>query len=319
MRRQANNLFKHSNIFLRFIRLEKVKGFHSVQVLDCRHVRAEKQAADGKIRNYFWCGDWKAKKREEFPIKKIPAYDPGAKKPQNEFILHLGDDLLTDNYYFVPMWWGGRKWIELANRIPIFHLSNLNHGYLIRYHVEIPKDYFYDRTAAQQATNNPDALKKVRQDESEARKKFMEKVNSLFAGEANAGRALFTEYEINRQIQKDYPGIKIHSIETDIKDEALLKLWQCSNDANIAAQGTHPAMAASQTQGKLSSGSEIQNANAIFIATQTPEPRRIMTKFYYVLRKEFEPTSDIEVGFRDIVVAQLNQEKTGMQEVAAAA
>lgn len=315
LRRAAGNLFFHANIFTEFIR-DNAGRILSIKLLESRNTRAEKQDVSGKIKNYFWCGNWKSSKRDEFPIEKIPAFDPLAKKPQPKFLLATGDDLIDDGYYCEPTWWGGRKWIELANKIPVFHIGNLENGYLIRYHIEIPKDYFYDKSAAATAQNNEDQKTKLLDAERSARQEFIKLVNSLLAGENNAGRTLFTDYEINKQIGKDYPGIKITPITTDLKDKALLELFEKSNDANISGQGVHPAMAAIQTQGKLSSGSEIRNAYMMYLAIKTPENRRILLEALELVAKTNNWPADLKMGFRDIEITTLDENPKGAQPAA---
>lgn len=314
LRIACKNLFLHANVFTEVIR-DKAGRVHSIKALESRHVRAGEQGPDGKIKNYYWCGNWKSTKREQFPIIKIPAYDPLATKPQPKFIFATGDDLITDDYYCEPAWWGGRKWIELSNKIPVFHIGNLENGYLIRYHIEIPKGYFWDKTAAAQAINDPTAMKKLYEAEENARAEFMRRVDDLLAGEDKAGRTLFSEYEINAQIGKDYPGIKITPINTDLKDKALLDLFDKSNDANISGQGVHPAMAAIQTQGKLSSGSEIRNAYMMYLAIKTPANRDILTEAI-MLETENQPwAKGLRMGFRDLEITTLDVNPSGKQDV----
>lgn len=311
----AKNLFMHANVFTRFTLENNNKGrVYEVRAMECRHVRAEKQNNKGVIGNYFWRGSWKSSRNGDFPVSKIPAYDPTANNKQ--FMLHLGDNLLYDDYYYIPTYWGGRKWIELANYIPVFHLGNMKNGYLIRYHVQIPKDYFFDRTAFAQAQTE-DQKKKVMSNESKAREKFIEKVNKILAGADNAGRTLFTEYEVNKQVQKEYPGIKITAIETDIKDEALLKLFERSNDANISGQGVPPPLAAIQTQGKLSSGSEIRNAHTMYTAIKTPTNRAILLKPLEMVKAANSSSSemDIHIGIKDIQITTLDDNPAGSQMV----
>lgn len=314
LRTSAKNLFLHGNVFTGF---ERLKGgpVTVLKAYESRHVRAEKQDTAGKVNRFFWCGNWKTKKRDQFPIMAVPVFDE-TKRPVAA-MMHVFDDLLHDDYYGIPTWWGGRKWIELANLIPLFHLGNINNGYLLRYHIEIPKDYFWDKTASAQAQTE-ELKKNLFQQEKDARADFIKKVNDLLAGADNAGRALFTEYEINKQIGKDFPGIKITAISTDIKDEALLKLFQHSNDANMSGQGVPPALAAIQTAGKLSSGSEIRNSYQMYLAIKTPENRRILLKPLDTVRRLNGWGDDLEIGFRDIEITTLDENPKGAQPVAAA-
>lgn len=310
----AKNLLVHANVFTEFIR-DKGGGIYSIESKECRHIRAQAMDEAGMIKNYFWRGNWKPNKAKDgvdFPIRAIPNYT-GEKSKQNKFLLHSGDDLLSDEYYFIPTWWGGKSWIELSNRIPVFHQSNLAHGYNIRYHIEIPKDYFFDNTSTQ---NTPDQRKQAEAEATTAKSIFLERMNEFLAGVQNAGRAVYTEYELNRSVGKDYPGIKIKPLEVDLQDEALLKLFEKSNQANMSAQGVHPTLANIETQGKLSSGSEIRNAYLMYLAIKTPMPRRILLKAIELVHKINGWPEPIRWGFRDIEITKLDENPTAQQEVA---
>jgi len=311
----SKNLFMHANIFTEFIRDKSGKIF-SIECLEGRHTRAGIQNPLGYIEDYFWCGNWKERnKQEKFPIQHTPAYNMREDRPQPKFIYHVGDKLLTDDYYCIPSWWGGRKWIEAANKIPKFHNSNLDNGYFLRMQVEMPKDYFSDMMSMAQAKSEEER-KTLAGREDQARQEFIKKVNSFLSGEGSTGRAIFTEYDLDKRLNKEFPGIKFNKIEINPLDEAMLKLFERSNEAVISGQGVHPALAAIQTQGKLSSGSEIRNANSMFIAVKTPKPRRLLLKALNLLKRINAPENerDILIGFRDIEVTNLDENKAGRQE-----
>lgn len=326
---RSKNLLVHANMFTSVqefkVGRRKVK---SLKALESRHIRTGLQDEEGFIREYFFNGNWERatrrykkgqKKVDSFlsnwPTKKYPNYVPGKKK-QRVFILHCMDKLIYDDYYASPAWWGARKWYELANKIPVFHLCNLENGYLIRYHVEMPKDYFLDKMKLTRANGDKNVMKQVLDEETAKREAFMERVNEMLAGAENAGRALFTEYEINKQMGKEYPGIKITPIETDIKDEALLKLFERSNDAATIAQGIHPAVANIQVASKLSSGSEIANAARMYTNIKTPKARRLLLKDLNLVKKMNGTAEDqqVHIGFRDLEITDMSVEKTGRKE-----
>lgn len=320
LRTACKNLIVHANTFTEFRKGlgGKIVG---MEALESRHVRAGAQDDEGWIREYFWCGNWRnpnsqSRAGQKFVVQRIPAFHPGrSERMPDKFLLHCCDDLLTDDYYAIPTWAGGSTWIEVANAIPVFHKANLKNGYLIRYHIEIPRDYFTDYQLSAAATN--DVLKQKVKDAEEAKKaEFTKKVNELLAGEQNAGRALFSFYEINRQLGKDFPGIKITPIQVDLKDEALLKLFERSNDANISAQGVHPTLAAIQTQGKLASGSEIRNAFLMYVATKTPVPRDILLEPIELVHEVNGWGEGLKWGFLDIEITKLDENPAGAQEVA---
>jgi hypothetical protein len=313
LRTAAKNLMMHGMVFTEF-RRNRGRQVIDMQCLECRHVRAEEMDENGKINHYYWSGKWGHQRDRERsllkPAKRIPVWN--GDNNQGKFMLVTGDDLLTiDEYYYTPYWWGSEEWIRLANCIPAFHQANLDHGYSIRYHIEIPKDYFRGATGPAQT----DELRKAAEEaENTARQDFLDRLNKFLAGVEKAGRTVVTEYEINKALGKEFPGIKITPLEIDLQDEALLQLFEKSNQANISAQGIHPTLANIETQGKLSSGSEIRNAFLMYVAIKTPLPRKILLEPLRFLQREMGWDSELHFGFRDMELTRLDDEPRGIRE-----
>lgn len=307
LRSAARELEWHANVFTEFV-MDKGGRVKSIRTKECTEVRAEEKTVDNVIKNFYWSAGWGvSSQKEEFQKKiiRIPAYDPAQK--QKKFLLHTGNDTCrTDKYYFSPAWWSGWQWIDLANTIPHFHRSNLQHGYTIRYHIEIPEDYFEtDDIDSRTPEDVGNAL-----DVQETRKKdLINHLNEFLAGAKNAGRAFVSTYRTD--LGKEFPGIKITAIKTDLQDKALIELFTASNQANISAQAIHPVLAAIETQGKLSSGSEIRNAFTMYMAIKAPTQRNILLEPLRLVGKINGWPADVKIGFRDIKLTTLDESKTG--------
>ena len=305
----------HAAIPTEFIRKKYGDGrISKMHALECRHLRAGERDARGRINEWFWKGDWGHKVTSGRPgskAQRIPVYLRG--KKQGKFITVETDDLLClDEYYPTPYWWGSEEWIRLANCVPEFHLANMKHGYTFRVHVQIPKDYFLNASPS-------DLTDKEKRDEaynaaSAKKSEFIRRLNEVLQGAKNAGKTVVTEYDIDKAFQKEYAGIQITPISLDLKDEALLKLFEASNAANMSGQGVHPTLANIQTQGKLSSGSEIRNAFLMYVAIKTPLPRRRLLKAINLVKRENGWPSEIHYGFRDMLITTLAEDKTGAKE-----
>lgn len=316
-RAASKNFFFHANTFTEMIQARGYEKIASIESKECRHMRAEMHDDSGIIQNYFYSMHWAPKKgsnKRKNSIEKIPGYHPlyHKKLPGKKFIYHTGDELLSDDYYFEPTWWGGKEWISTANAVPRFHNANLRNGYTLRWHIEYPKDYFDSSPAV---ANSKEDIKKSQDKRKTRKREFIRQVNEMLAGYENAGRALFTSYEINRALGKDFPGIKITPLKADIKDDALLKLFEKSNQANISAQAIHPTLANIETQGKLSSGSEIRNAYNMYLAIKTSVVRDILLEPINLVKKINKWPEDIHFGFRDIELTKLDDNKEAKQEV----
>lgn len=307
----ASELMKHQNLFVEFIRT-KGGNISSFKVQEAKYIRAEKKDLSGRINNWYWSGHWGIKKKDKtFKIEPIANYNPDKKQPK--FIQRWGDKIFNDGYYYIPSWWAGREWVNLSNQIPIFHNANLNNGYNIRWHIEIPDKYFLD-FEKYNACTTPEERAACLSEEHAAEQAFIDTVNNFLSGPENGGRALFTKYELNVALGKDFPGIKIKALDYDMKDESLLSLFEKSNTANISAQGIHPTLAGVETQGKLSSGTEIRNAFLMYLIINTPLPRKMMLKAIEFVQKENKWDPTLKFGFRDFEMSKLSDEKTGMTD-----
>lgn len=312
----AGEFVKHVNVFTEFIR-DKGQKIHSLQLKECKYVRLGEQNNMGKVVTAYISGDWptsNSNKKDgltenDRKVTAVPLYS-GEDKKQNKFILHTGDSMYNDGYYNSPAWLGSKEWIELANSIVRFHQSNIRHGYVIRFHIRIPKDYFYTAPT----TDAADALQKSQDEAVEKKREFIGKLNDLLSGKDQAGRSIVTEFDFDAALKTEYPGIKIEPINVDLKDEALLTLFEKTNTANISAQGIHPTLANIETQGKLSSGSEIRNAYLMYLAIKTPTPRAILLEAINLVKQINGWPKDIHYAFRDIEITTLDDEKSGMKE-----
>lgn len=316
----AQNLFMHGQFFPEFVRASgsaRDKIF-SIRNMKAKHVRLEQQNEDGVTESVYFTKNWIVKRgsKRRTDVEKIPLYNPllmDSPPRASKFAMHIGEELIDDDYYYHPMWWGGREWIETANNVPIFHNSNLEHGYTIRWHIQYPKDYFKSRTTDVQGKK---AIQDAKTEEEQRKSEFIERMNELLAGVENVGRTVYTSYELNRTMQKEFPGVKITPLKADLKDEALLKLFDKSNQANISAQGIHPTLANIQTEGKLSVGAEIRNAFLMYVAIKTPVPRRLLLEPINLIKKMNGWDPDIHFGFQDMEITKLDENPTGSQNVA---
>lgn len=314
----AGELMKHQLLVTEFVR-DRAGRIKSFMAHESKYLRSARKNADGKVPHWYWSGYWGKQrgtdlvKPEDRKVVKLPIYG-GEGSRQDKFITVCGDWLYNDGYYPIPSWWGGWEWIELANCIPQFHKANLQNGYNIRWHIEMPADYFLDYQAWRQAEGDSAAEAAVLKTTQEREQAFMNDVNKFLATVQNAGRALFTKYELDKTLGKEYPGIKIKALDYDMKDKALLELFDKSNTASTSAQRIHPTLANIETQGKLSSGTEIRNAYLMWLIINTFQPRRKMLKAVELVKKINEWPADVYFGIRDFELTALSEDKSGMQQ-----
>lgn len=309
----AGEYFKHGNIFTQMVQKKGSTAIARIYNKRCKHIRAGVQNKSGFVDNYYWHGSWGtqrkggAEKVKKSKPKTVPAFIRG--KYQGTSILHVGDKLFFDGYYYTPTYWGGKEWITTSNNIPKFHQSALENGYNITFHIEYPFDYFRDPKVWSKASDEKE-LEKCEDQERKAKQNFIDDMNKFLAGVKNGGRAVYTSFKY--EYEKVYPGIKITPIKYDMKDEALLKLYEKSNDANISSQGISPSIAGIQTQGKLSSGSDIRNAQLLYLTVKAPNARRLVLTPLRIVQKLNGWDPKIKFDFEDSFLTTLDKEPSGV-------
>jgi hypothetical protein len=307
--------YKHANVFAEFVMLAGGQ-VGSVMCRDCKYMRAVKKE-NGVIPGYIYNPKWRQRfKEDEKSLGKaqyIPAYKKTGK--QSKFMLHIKDNVFDDGYYASPAYWGGVEWIRTSNAIPVFHESNLKNGYSIRFLVKYPEGYFLNKYEFDQAAGDTTKVQECLDKERTAKQEFITKINQLLAGTVNAGRAVFVE-DMHNAITNEYVGITIQPIDFDMKDEALLKLYDKTNQANISGQGIHPTLANIESQGKLSSGSEMRNAFLFYVLTKTPRPRRMVLKALDIVCKLNgwdAKYPKLKFTFEDFQITKLDDDKSGVK------
>lgn len=316
----ARDLIFHSQFFIEFTK--KLKGeLANAEIFRAKQVRPAEIDNAGevgrmRINNWLVCGDWKHARKHG--VLSVRSYQ-GLKKESKakKYLRRYANRLLGGPYFYAPTWWGSRLWVQLANCIPEFHLRNLENGYTIRYHVKFPKDYFYSNDVKHGTPT--DAEKEKAHVDAETRKKaFMQKLNNHLAGIKNTGRAFFSTYDVQKAVGKEFPGVIIEPISADLKDEALLKLFDKSNEAIVSGLGILPSVSGVNTPGKLSSGSDIRNAFAFYLISKTPEQRRILNSAINDIAEMCgifnEPgLEDAEFGSSDMIITTTDKNPSGKE------
>lgn len=311
-------ILKHGMAMPEFVRFKrdgmKIKSIRSLKM---KHVRAGKKNAEGDIPVWYWSNIWQKNNKVETAdkvIRELPVYDTEATKKQGRFVLPLIDDLFDDEYYPVPAWWGGRHWISLSNIVPLFHEANLAHGAAPRFHLIIPHDYFFDYEAMNATAEGSDERAELIGKFQAAEQAFVDDVTEVLAGVANAGRVITSKSEIIEAMGSKYDRrIQIEEIKYDMRDEALIKLFEASNVANISAQALHPTLASIETAGKLSSGTEIRNAFLMYLIIAAPAIRDMLQEVVDLVKMENGWPADIHYAIRDAEMTTLAENPAGVR------
>lgn len=310
----CNDLLKHGQYYVQCIRNGEDK-IVTLKPQPARCIRAQRMDKTGRIPNYWLYGGWSKvsdpqRLTEIKDLTRITAYDPSAKKPQANFMIQGADRLMGGPYYYDPHYAGSETWIKVANLIPRFHEANLQNGYNIRYVIKIPEDYFMRSLSEEK---RKDATK-VRAHIKTAKEQFKTRLNRFLAGVDNAGRGLILTKHFYKHLQKEWPEIEIIPLEVDLKDEAMLKLFESSNQASTSAHGIPPVLAGLATGAKMTSGSEIKNLYNFWQISATPRPRKILLRPYRLAWLSWGLPRNVKLGYRNIEMTTTDKNPTGLSE-----
>lgn len=292
--------FVYSGNFFAAFELDSPTVISAIRNFDFDTVRA-KRMEKGVIPAYYVHGHWKSPKAND--VREINAYDPADPVRFFEFMYHGRDFTPGQPYYDFAPWWGSNNWAQVSNLIPRYHISGLTKGYNIKYHIEIPKDYF---------KQFGDEAK-----QKEARAKLKEDMNRYLVGVDNVEVAFVTEFatDVNG---KPLPGWKITPINKNLSDEAYTKLDNASNINHASAHGVDPSLAGIDTGGKLGgSGSEKRISYQLHLAMRTPVARKIiLDPFNKVAKKIMGWPREYFLGIQDVDITTLDQNPTGQSNTA---
>lgn len=246
------------------------------------------------IEKYF-IGDWitKGDLKDKNIVFSYEYFKDSKKKP-TKCIIHGKKYFPGQHHYGIPIWWGVKNWINLANQIPLFHLAGLTKGYNIRWHVQIPANYF---------EQFPE------KDRTKEEEELMQGMDRFLSGANNAGKAFTSKYGQNQ------PEWKITALNAEIYDDAYKDIFMHSNTALSSANNIDPSLAGYDITGKLSSGSEKRNSYIIHTTLKTPYYRSIILKELNMVKMHNKWPADIEFKFLDTELQTLDVNKSGSTNV----
>ncbi|GAB2954821.1 hypothetical protein GCM10027048_20460 [Hymenobacter coalescens] len=296
LRSSAFNLEFAANYFS-VVELENKTNVAGADSFDCTDVRAL-VTTKRYPEKYGLHPDWSNFKAKD--VKILPAYDRTNPGRFGQFIYHGRDWTPGQKYYDLPPHWGGEQWLQVSNKVPKFHISGLENGYDVRWHIKIPKDYFLQFGDAKKQQEAEDAL--------------LEEMESYLAGAENAGKAFVSKYTVDERGNAK-GGFIIEPIDSKANNEAYEKVNQQANIAHVSAHGIDPSLAGIDTGAKLGgSGSEKRISYQLHLAQRTPNKRKILLEQLNVMKKIQGLNPSRVYGFEDMDITTLAETPKGQKE-----
>jgi hypothetical protein len=143
-------------------------------------------------------------------------------------------------------------------------------------------------------------------------RELKQQMNDFLAGAENAGKAFYSKFAIGPD-GKPMAGWKITPIEDKTKYDAYLEDFNTSNQAITSAHNINPSLASINTEGNLSSGSEMRNAFNIFNEISlNSEKKLILEPLLWAKNYNFPDKKGVKIGFKTVELTTTDLVKSGM-------
>jgi hypothetical protein len=295
-------------------------GEITLKGLDSSVVRTVIPDDNRRVKHYLVSTKWDGYGKKEaalFPAFEYGMLSDGGNLPMSSFI-HVKPVQPGQFYYGHSGWTALKPWIDLDNRIPVFHNNALDTEGNIGMIIRAAKNYFTDMVGKYQKDDGSDFM------EEELQEEFDEAMQNFLFGDGK--RKTITDicgYDpIKGQIQK---YIEFEPVKKGVTGEEYIKLN--GNAISAMSNGSQVLSGLSGVaDNKMNSGggTEIRISAEYQQFYRTPRERNqfitILNKIYrpMLLKKKFI-TEDMFFSHKNILLQTLNVNKKGVADVADAA
>jgi len=243
-----------ANNWVEFITNKGRDRINRVFVKDPAYCRISKMDEKNKIKMMYYSARWEMMPQYDgIVMAELPMYDntlyDGSKYPLGQFAIQLSYRSFNKSYYHLPIWNSVRvnKWMNIASSVPVLKAAIMKNQMTIKYHIQIPEDYFTKRY--------PDKDFTVEQREKK-KQEVLDDMNGFLANVENSGKAVIS-YKFYSKVKQDYlEGWNIEVIDNKLDNSAYLPDSQAANSEILFAIGVDPCLiGAGLPGGKMGAGS----------------------------------------------------------------
>jgi hypothetical protein len=299
-----------ANGWIEFILNKNRDKINKVFVKDpayCRHAKMD-PLKPSRIPFLFYSAQWDMTPSEnDGSLVKIPMYDParydGTRYTDPQFAYPVYYRSFNKSYYHLSVWNGIREsgWLSIANKVPQLKQAIMRNQMTIKYHIEIPDDYFSQRYPS------PDYTKEERE---AARLKVLGEMNDFLSDIENSGKA-FVSFSFFNKFKGEYlGGWKINVIDNKLRDDAYLPDSQAANSEILFAIGVDPCLVGSGLPGgNMGSGSGSDKREAFWqLNAEMGIYRQISLEPLYFIRDFNKWSPDIDFDYVTVDTSQTMQD-----------
>ena len=272
-----------ANGWLEFITNKGRDKINRVFVKDPAYCRLSKMDPANRIPYLYYCAQWEMSPNfDNVKVVQLPMFNPdkydGTQYPDGQFAYHLCYRSFNRSYYHLALWNSVRvnKWMSIANSVPILKSAIMKNQMTIKYHIQIPDDYFTTRFPS------PDFTKEQRESK---RMEVLTDMNSFLADVENSGKA-FVSYAFYSKVKQDYlTGWKIEVIQNKLDNSAYLPDSQAANSEILFAIGVDPCLIGAGNPGSAigaGSGSDKREAYWMLNADMGTDRSVSLSPLYFI-------------------------------------
>jgi len=243
-----------ANTWIEFILNKGRDKINRIFIKDPAYCRVSKMDARNQIPYLYYSAQWENNPTFDNDIvARLPMYNPelydGTRYRDAQFAMHIFYQSFNKSYYHLPVWNSVRlnKWMNIANSVPLLKAAIMKNQMTIKYHIQIPDDYFTARYPS------PDFTREQREAK---RNEILSDMNDFLANVENTNKS-FVTFNFYSKVKQDYlTGWKIEVIQNKLDNAAYLPDSQAANSEILFAIGVDPCLiGAGLPGGKMGAGS----------------------------------------------------------------
>lgn len=263
---------------------------------------------NGLINNVYYSNDWPQPSTGGFAT--LPVFD--RKNPfghENAVFIHKQPSVDKD-YYPSPLWYANMRWLSVAKKIPEWINSNIDNSINIKYHIEIPNEYF-TRLYPRDAYDSDETWEKKITDAKAAK---MKEMDDYLAGSKNVMKTFYSFFAVDEN-GNPLPGWKINQIPNEIKDGAWLQAYGTAAAAIATAHQVPPDLTGLILTNSLSggSGSNVREQFNHYVQMHTVIPRQTTLEWWEVVKRVNGWPRELHLGYKNIILQTVDNAKGGFQ------
>ncbi|MBO0946945.1 hypothetical protein [Fibrella forsythiae] len=291
---------------------KKIVQLHNNETADCRWAKPNK---NGELDTVLINADWAngASADDEATIR-IPAVNPyrydlvdwiRSQKNVYKYVYPISFPSPGKAHYQLAAWDSARSsgWLDVLEAIPLFKKYGLQNQMTLRYHIEVPSEY-WEKVYGDKWRNATDEGKKIIRDE------FLKGLMDSLTDVKNAHKAVLTESWIGYGTDTTPRGIIINVLDDKIKDGKYNLDMAEGTSHLLYALGVDPTLFGFSSAGVNSTngGSNKREAFWIFLSKAGPYRDRILEPLRIVAEYNgwYDRYPDLTFSFKDTILTTLD-------------